>query len=139
MCCSGLQRYFLFAVKVVETECNECKVSAWSGAYCFWLDCLKSTEVQALGAFALHATTACTDDTSIVATQLGYNLVSCLVLHVVWSVHVHVRVHMLVVYACTYALPSYGYVAWSQRRGLVRAPHPHVIRRCAAPSTTSSS
>ena len=118
---------------------NECRGSAWSGAYCFWLDCLKSAEGQTLGAVALYATTTCTDDTSIVATQLGYNVVSCLVLHVVWSVHVHVRVHMLVVYACAYALPSYGYVAWSQPRGLVRAPQTHVIRRCAAPSTTSSS
>jgi len=36
---------------------------------------MKSTEVQTLGTVALHATTACTDDASIVATQLGYSLV----------------------------------------------------------------
>ena len=40
----------------------------------------------------MHATTACTDDASIVSlspcTQLGYSLVPCLGVHVVWSVHI---------------------------------------------------
>ena len=43
---------------------------------------MKSTKVQTLGAVALHATTAYTDEASIVGLQLGYSLVSCLVLHV---------------------------------------------------------
>ena len=54
---------------------------------------MKSTKVQTLGAVALHATAACTDEASIIGltpcTQLGCSLVSCLVLHVVGSVHVH--------------------------------------------------
>ena len=41
------------------------------------------TKVQTLGAVALHATTDCTDDASIVGSQLGYSLVSCLVLHII--------------------------------------------------------
>ena len=43
---------------------------------------MKSTKVQILGAVALPATTACTDDAIIVGlgpTHLGYSLVSCLV------------------------------------------------------------
>ena len=44
---------------------------------------MKSTKVQTLGAVAMHATTDCTDDASIVGTHLGYSLVFCLVLHVV--------------------------------------------------------
>ena len=39
---------------------------------------MKSTKVQTLSAVALHK-----------STQLGYSLVSCLVLHAVGSVHVH--------------------------------------------------
>ena len=50
---------------------------------------MKSTKVQTLGTVVVHATTACTNDTTIVAIQLGYSLVSFLVLHVVGSVHVH--------------------------------------------------
>ena len=44
---------------------------------------MKSTKVQTLGAVALHATTACTDEASIKFTQLDYSLVSCLVWHAV--------------------------------------------------------
>ena len=51
---------------------------------------MKSTKVQTLGAVALHAITDCTDDASIVGLeQLGYSLVSCLVLHVVGYVFLH--------------------------------------------------
>ena len=50
------------------------------------------TKVQTLGAVALHAAAACTDDASIFgfkSAQLGYSLVSSLVLHVEIAVRIN--------------------------------------------------
>jgi len=70
---------------------------------------MKSTKVQTLSTVAFHATTACTDDAIVVGlspcTQLGYSLVSCLGLHVVGSVHIHVYTYYSLVHTCTYAGP----------------------------------
>ena len=57
--------------------------------------------MQTLGAVALilHATIAYTGDTSIIVLsllmQLGYSLVSCLVLHVVGDVYIYVCTHYI--------------------------------------------
>ena len=70
---------------------------------------MKSTKVQTLGVVTLRATTAYTDDTSSVGLSLlnwAYSVVSCLVLHVVWSVHVRVFTCYSLVHACAYAGPS---------------------------------
>ena len=55
---------------------------------------MKSTKVQTLGAVAWHATTACTDDTSIAGLCPFHSaIVSCLVFHAVGSVHVRVCIY----------------------------------------------
>ena len=66
---------------------------------------MKSMKVQTLGKVALHATTACTNDRSIVATQLGCSLVPCLGLHVVGSVHIDVCTYYSLLRAYAYAGP----------------------------------
>ena len=49
-------------------------------------DSMKSTKVQTLGVVVLHTTTACTDDASIIGlSPLNWAIVSCLVLHVVYT------------------------------------------------------
>ena len=60
------------------------------GSTCAYLYTLP--KVQALGAVALHAAAACTDDASIFgfkSAQLGYSLVSSLVLHVEIAVRIN--------------------------------------------------
>jgi len=78
-----------------------CPLQCHSLVSCLIFAC---TKVQTLGTVALHATTACTNDRSIVATQLGYRLVSSLGLHAVWPVHVCVCTcySYSLVHACAY-------------------------------------
>ena len=71
-----------YLVQLLKKPCCVCPLE---------LKQIKRTKVQTLHAVTLHAITAYTDDTSIVCLSplnFCYSVVSCLVLHVVWSVHV---------------------------------------------------